>query len=120
VASITVREEKRNVTARCHPVHLCRRVIQQRRGKSGELTMRTRKFLDAGWSSSKLQSHYPYYRGIQGETLQLIEDLGIHKQAAHLGLHGRESTTRKLRLPCWRVVCLVIRPRTAFPRPLWK
>jgi len=55
--------------------------------------MRTRKFLDAGWSSSKLQSHYPYYRGIQGETLQLIEDLGIHKQAAHLGLHGRESTT---------------------------
>ena len=31
----------------------------------------------------------------------LFQDLGIHKQAAHLGLHGSESTTRKLRLPCW-------------------
>ena len=71
--SISIREEKRKVMVRCHPVHFCRRVIQQTRGKSGELTMRTRKFLDAGWNSSKLHSHCRYYRGIQGETLQLIE-----------------------------------------------
>ena len=58
--------------------------------------MKTRKFLDAGWSSSKLLSHCPYYRGIQGETLQLIDRGKVGKLRRNLGSSEFETLFQDL------------------------